>query len=46
MPTFKTPFLTVGNGYFASGAAFLFSLMYFARSGLPLFVSGDSAQQV
>ena len=43
IPTFKTPFQTVGNGYFASWAAFLFALMYFARSGLPMFVSDKSA---
>ena len=32
--TFRAPFLTTGNGYFASWAAFLASLVFFQRTAL------------
>eukprot|EP00195_Chlamydomonas_chlamydogama_P007672 CAMPEP_0202912154 /NCGR_PEP_ID=MMETSP1392-20130828/56947_1 /ASSEMBLY_ACC=CAM_ASM_000868 /TAXON_ID=225041 /ORGANISM="Chlamydomonas chlamydogama, Strain SAG 11-48b" /LENGTH=139 /DNA_ID=CAMNT_0049602955 /DNA_START=50 /DNA_END=469 /DNA_ORIENTATION=+ len=44
--TFKSPFVITGNGYFASWAAFLFSLMYFAGTGLPVLSRGTESNQV
>ncbi|KAG2440452.1 hypothetical protein HYH02_010334 [Chlamydomonas schloesseri] len=40
IPTFKAPFVTVGNGYFSCWVAFLASLVFFQHNGLAL-ISGS-----